>query len=221
MAVNRTRHIPEQDVVSWPIAFAVSMAGMRRRFSRAMITMVGVVLAIAFLCYMLVNEELTTALVQLQDDRLNVLLQNRGVDIFSGGGMDQMTFLLLGLTLVTSLVGIVNAMLMAVTERVKEIGTLKCLGATDQFIVRAYFIEATVQGICGAGLGALGGLLVAIGAGIAMYGSYALTAFPIGGVLVALTLSLAAGAVLSVAAAIVPAYMAARKQPVEALRVEE
>lgn len=213
--------IPEQDVIAWPIAFAVSMAGMRRRFSRAMITMVGVVLAIAFLCYMLVNEAMTSALIALQDDRLNVLLQNNGVDIFGTGEMDQMTLLLLGLTLLTSLVGILNAMLMAVTERVKEIGTLKCLGATDQFIVRAYFIEATVQGTCGAGLGALGGLLVALAVSVAMYGGYTFTAFPFGGILFALVVSLGAGAVLSIVAAIVPAYIAARKQPVEALRVEE
>jgi len=38
---------------------------------------------------------------------------------------------------------------------------------------------------------------------------------------ISLLVSLAAGAVLSVVAAIIPAYMAARKQPVEALRVEE
>jgi putative ABC transport system permease protein len=213
--------IPEQDVISWPIAFSVSMAGIKRRFSRAMITMLGVVLAIAFLCYMLVNQSLVASLITLEDDRLNILLQNNGVDIYGSGEMDQMTILLLCLTLLTSLVGIVNAMLMAVTERVKEIGTLKCLGATDQFIVRAYFIESTVQGICGAGLGALLGLVVATIGSLAVYGSYTFTGFPVGGALKSLLLSLGAGAVLSILAAIIPAFLAARKQPVEALRVEE
>ena len=213
--------IPEQDVISWPIAFSVSMAGIKRRFSRAMITMLGVVLAIAFLCYMLVNQSLVASLITLEDDQLNILLQNNGVDIYGSGEMDQMTILLLCLTLLTSLVGIVNAMLMAVTERVKEIGTLKCLGATDQFIVRAYFIESTVQGICGAGLGALLGLVVATIGSLAVYGSYTFTGFPVGGALKSLLLSLGAGAVLSILAAIIPAFLAARKQPVEALRVEE
>jgi len=218
---TKTNTVPEQDVISWPIAFAVSMAGIKRRFSRAMITMAGVVLAIAFLCYMMVNQSIVSSLILIQDPELNILLQKNGVNIYGSGEMDQMTVMLLCLTLVTSLVGILNAMLMAVTERVKEIGTLKCLGATDQFIVRAYFIESTVQGICGAGLGAILGLLVALVASLSIYGSFTFAAFPLMGVLGSLALSLVAGSVLSILAAIIPAYLAAKKQPVEALRVEE
>jgi len=215
------RDIPEQTPVSWPIAFSVSIAGLRRRFSRAMITMVGVVLAIAFLCYMLVSETMTRSMIAAGDDELNILLQNMGVDIFGGVKTDQMTILLIGLTLLTSLVGIVNAMLMAVSERVREIGTLKCLGATDRFVVRIYFIESTVQGVCGAVTGMLLGLAVAVAVGLRNYGIYAMRVFPGPGVLGDLAISIAAGAMLSVIAAIVPAYMAARKQPVEALRVQE
>lgn len=214
-------NIPEQKRLSWPIVFSVSIAGMKRRFSRAMITMVGVVLAIAFLCYMLVNESLIRAMIAAGIDELNVLLQNANVDIFSGGKTDKMTLLLISLTLLTSLVGIINAMLMAVTERVKEIGTLKCLGATDQFIVRAYFIESTVQGVCGSAIGLLIGLLVAIAVSANTYGTYTFKTFPMSGVLFSLLVSLAVGAFLSVIAAIIPAYMAAKKQPVEALRVQE
>jgi len=213
--------IPEQTKLSWPIAFSVSMAGLRRRFSRAMITMVGVVLAIAFLCYMLVSEAMIRSLIGVGDDKLNVLLQKTGVDVFGGGKVDQMTILLIGLTLLTCLVGIMNAVLMAVTERVREIGTLKCLGATDRFIVRTYFIESTIQGVCGSALGLVLGLVVAIAVGLRNYGMFAIKTLPVLGILGALAVSLAAGALLSVVAAILPAYMAARKQPVEALRVEE
>lgn len=186
-----------------------------------MITMVGVVLAIAFLSYMLVTEALVKAMVGAGNDELNVLLQNMGIDIFAGGKTDQMTYLLIGLTLLTSLVGIVNAMLMAVTERVREIGTLKCLGATDSFIVRAYFLESTIQGVCGAVIGMLTGLLVAVAVSVKTFGSHPLKLFPIGSVLGALFVSLVAGTILSILASILPAYAAARKQPVEALRVEE
>ena len=215
------KKIPEQKRLSWPIVGAVSIAGLRRRFARAMITMVGVVLAIAFLSYMLVSETLVKALIAAGNDQLNVLLQNMDVDIFNGGKTDQMTYLLIGLTLLTSLVGIVNAMLMAVTERVKEIGTLKCLGATDTFIVRAYFLESTIQGVCGAAFGVLIGLIVAVSVAVKSYGLYPLKLFPVTAVLGALALSLVTGVVLSVIASILPAYAAARKQPVEALRVEE
>jgi len=213
--------IPEQARVSWPIVFRVSISGLQRRFARAMITLTGVVLAIAFLCYMLVNEAFLRAMILANLDDLNVLLQKNDVDIFSGGQTDPMTYLLIGLTLLTCLVGIINAMLMAVTERVKEIGTLKCLGATDQFIVRAYFVESTVQGVCGAAFGLLLGLLVAVLVSVRSYGGYTFQTFPVISVLVSLVISLTAGAVLSITAAIVPAYMAARKQPIEALRIEE
>lgn len=213
--------IPEQKSLSWPIVAAVSVAGLRRRFARAMITMVGVVLAIAFLSYMLVTEALVKAMIAAANDDLNVLLQNMGVDIFAGGKTDQMTYLLIGLTLFTSLVGILNAMLMAVAERVREIGTLKCLGATDSFIVRAYFLESTIQGVCGAAIGAAIGLIVALAVAVNGYGAHPFRLFPAGAVAVALFASLAAGACLSVVASILPAYAAARKQPVEALRVEE
>jgi putative ABC transport system permease protein len=213
--------IPEQTPVSWAIVLSVSLAGLRRRFARAMITMAGVVLAIAFLCYMLVNESIIRAMIALSSDDLNIMLQNANVDIFSGGRTDKMTLLLIGLTLLTSLVGIINAMLMAVTERVKEIGTLKCLGATDHFVVRAYFIESTIQGVCGSVLGLLIGLIVALGVSARTYGMYTFTTFPVSGVLFSLLVSLSAGVTLSVLAAIIPAYMAAKKQPVEALRVEE
>jgi putative ABC transport system permease protein len=219
--MKNVNEIPNQDVISWPIAFTISLAGMRRRFNRAMITIVSVVLAIAFLCYMLISEALIVSLIAQENSKLNVLLQNNGVDIFTDGKMDQMTLLLLALTLLTSLVGIVNAMIMAVTERVKEIGTLKCLGATDQYIIRAYFIESTIQGICGAAAGALLGLIVAILANLISYGGFLFDNFPVLKITVNLVVSLGIGALLSIFAAIIPAYMAAKKQPIEALRVEE
>jgi ABC-type antimicrobial peptide transport system permease subunit len=219
--MKNVNEIPNQDVISWPIAFTISLAGMRRRFNRAMITIVSVVLAIAFLCYMLISEALIVSLIDQENSKLNVLLQNNGVDIFTDGKMDQMTLLLLALTLLTSLVGIVNAMIMAVTERVKEIGTLKCLGATDQYIIRAYFIESTIQGICGAAAGALLGLIVAILANLISYGGFLFDNFPVLKITVNLVVSLGIGALLSIFAAIIPAYMAAKKQPIEALRVEE
>jgi len=215
------RRIPEQQDVSWRIACSVSWAGLRRRFLRALITMSGVILAIAFLAYMLIHESIITALILADVDQLNVMLQKTGIDIFAGTGTDNMMVLLIGLSLLTSLVGIINSMLMSVTERVREIGTLKCLGACDSFIVKSYLIESSLLGLIGAAIGMSVGLLVAVGIATFHYGAYAVRFLPVGPVISALVVSFVCGSLLAVFAAIGPAYMAARKQPVDALRVDE
>ncbi len=216
-----TKTIPEQGRIPWNIAVSVSWAGLRRRLLRGLITMAGVVLAIAFLTYMLVTESLTQALIAVDNDKLNVMLQEAGVDIFSGGGTDEMMLLLIGLSLFTSLVGILNSMIMAVAERVREIGTLKCLGARDSFIIQTYFIESSIQGIIGALLGTAFGCVVAILTSTINYGSFVLANLPVLQLLQAMVISCLTGAALAIIAAIVPASMAAKKQPVDALRVDE
>ena len=215
------RDIPEQIAIPWRIALTVSWSGLRRRFLRMLITMCGVVLAIAFLAYILVTDNLTEALVAVNNQDLNVLLQRSGVDILAYGQTDQMMLMLIGLSLLTCLVGIINSMLMSVTERVKEIGTIKCLGSPDEFIVKTFLIESSLQGVIGTCLGMLLGFTVAVSVAIANYGGYVMSHFPALGLLKSLTITLLIGSLISVAASIGPAYMAARKQPVEAMRVEE
>ena len=58
-------------------------------------------------------------------------------------------------------VGIVNTMLMSVTERFREIGTFKCLGALDSFVVRIFVLEAFYQGLIGGTAGGIAGIAVA------------------------------------------------------------
>jgi len=220
-SIRSSKEIPEQRLVPWSTAFAVSWASLKRRIIRSMITMLGVILAIAFLAYMLITDSITAALVAVSDDRLKVILQQHGVDVFAAGETDTMMILLIVLSLITCLVGIINAMLMAVTERVREIGTLKCLGAVDFFILQAYFIESSLQGVLGTILGIIVGVVVAVGVALAAYTKYVLPNFPVLDVSWAILLSFLIGTLLSVVASIAPAYWAARKQPVEALRVEE
>ena len=221
MAEQAQRDIPDQTPVPWGVALVVSWGSLRRRFLRALITMLGVVLGIAFLTYMRVNNDIVHALIRLKDDGLNVLLQKAGVDIYAAQGTDTMMVLLIGLSLITCLVGIVNAMLMSVTERIKEIGTLKCLGAEDSFIVKTYFVESSLQGVIGTALGALIGLMIAVGVDLISYGRWVFAGFPWMAVIMSLTMALVIGSLMSVTASILPAYWAARKQPVDAMRVEE
>ena len=213
--------IPEQTQVSWMVTVQVSWAGIKRRFFRSLITMSGVVLAIAFLTYMQMQNVIVKGLIKANDQVLNVLLQKAGVDIYAGDSSDRMMLLLIILSLLACLVGIVNSMLMSVTERIKEIGTLKCLGALDGFIIRSYFIESSLQGVAGTALGCIIGMVVAISAALSNYGRYVFPNLAYGGACLALLVSFLVGTLLSIFAAILPAYMAAKKQPVDAMRVEE
>jgi ABC-type lipoprotein release transport system permease subunit len=220
-AVKDTQTIPEQVEVPWGIAFNVAWGSLKRRFLRSIITMLGVILAIAFLTYMMLTNSINRALVELNDSALNVLLQKAGVDIMAAGATDQMMIMLLGLSLLTCLVGIINAMLMAVTERIKEIGTLKCLGALDSFIVKAYFIESSLQGIIGTLLGMLLGVVVTLTISLIYFSRYVFPNLPMLALLQALGIAFLIGSLISISAAILPAYWAARKTPVDAMRVEE
>lgn len=213
--------VPSQPHVSWAVALAVGWGSLRRRFLRSLVAMIGVVLAVAFLTYMLATDHVTAAMVNLNDDSLNVLLQRAGVNIFEAGKSDRMTLLLIGLSLLTCLVGIINSMLMAVTERIREIGTLKCLGALDSFIVKTYLIESSIQGLIGTVLGILIGLMVALAVAAKSFGGWVFTDFPAAEILRTAGIAFVMGGVLSIAASIAPAYWAARKEPVDAMRVEE
>lgn len=212
--------IPEQKHVSWAVTFNVSWAGIRRRFFRSLVTMSGVVLAIAFLTYMQIMNKIVNALIDAHDPVLDAILQAAGVEIHESGSNDSILLLII-LSLLACFVGIVNSMLMSVTERIKEIGTLKCLGALDGFIVRSYFIESSVQGVAGTCLGCLLGMIVSIVVAFMSYKMHVATHFPWLGLFEALGISLLTGTLLSISAAILPAYMAAKKQPVDAMRVEE
>lgn len=218
---TQSSKIPEQASVSWALAFSVGWGSLKRRLLRSLVTMFGVVLAIAFLTYMLVTDRIAKALVAINDDALNLLLQKAGVEIFSADQTDAMMILLISLSLLTCLVGIINSMLMAVTERIKEIGTLKCLGALDSFIVKTYLMESAVQGLLGTALGIAIGLVVAISVSLKSYGVWVWKGFPVVGVLNAMGLALLLGGMISIGAAILPAYFAAKKEPVEAMRVEQ
>ena len=213
--------IREQTPVPWSVIFSVSMRTLSRRRGRSFIAMVGVVLAIAFLCYMLINHQITKELIEVNKDDINLLLNSAGVERLAKAGTQTRLIILICLSLLTCLVGITNAMLMSVTERVKEIGTLKCLGALDSFIVKTFFIESLLQGVAGTLLGIVIGSAVAFAAGFYNFGAYAFSHCPwlavAGWILVAFVI----GSTISMLAAIAPALWAARKQPVEALRVEE
>ncbi|MGF1655494.1 MAG: ABC transporter permease [Verrucomicrobiales bacterium] len=135
-------------------------------------------------------------------------------------GMGERVTWLIALSMVVCAVGIMNAMLMSVTERYREIATFKCLGALDGSIMWMFVMEAALIGLVGGVLGAfLGGLLGAL-AMTAGFGMLALQSLPLMQMVVAGLCCVAAGAILAAASSIYPSYKAARLAPMEAMRID-
>lgn len=123
-------------------------------------------------------------------------------------------------TLVT-VMGIANAMLMSVTERFREIGTMKCLGALSGFVRVMFLIESAIFGAAGGAVGCLGGMVFAIAAYAVTYSPGLIASALIaewGRMLGALGIVFAAGILLSIFAALYPAQVASRMVPANALR---
>ena len=108
-------------------------------------------------------------------------------------------------------IGIMNIMLVTVSERTREIGIRKALGATSGNILSQFLIEAIILsvfgGLLGLGLSYLAGILVARLANIT-------PVFSLKALMLALGVSLFVGVVFGVA----PAIKAARKNPIQALK---
>ena len=135
-------------------------------------------------------------------------------------GLTGRQIFLLCISFLVCMVGIANAMLMAITERFREIATMKCLGATDGYILSQFMLEAALQGFFGGLLGAVVGFVIATARSGLAYGAHLWRYFPAGEVALCFVFSLAAGVLLSALASMQPSWSASRMAPMEAMRVE-
>ncbi|MHB0865341.1 MAG: ABC transporter permease [Minisyncoccota bacterium] len=124
------------------------------------------------------------------------------------------------ISLVVGGIGIMNIMLVSVTERTREIGLRKAVGATDTDILQQFLIESVLLTLVGGVLG------IVVGAAIVGLIYLVLTtffsslgwvfAFPLSAVILGLVVSSISG----IAFGIYPARQAGRKNPIDALRYE-
>ncbi len=123
-----------------------------------------------------------------------------------------------GISLLVGGIGIMNIMLVSVTERTREIGLRKAVGAKRRDISTQFLTEAAVLSLCGGAIGVgLGWLIVRISAGVLANMGLPFPAI-IPGDVVALAVGVAI--VVGLVSGIYPAIRAARLDPIEALRHE-
>ena len=228
--MSETRRVFASDtserIVSFPWKRTVRMcwSNVRNRRGRFLLTLLGVAITVAFLTSSMTYHGIVGDLLQSKDVHTRAVLERAGK--FTGDqadvrkARDQRTWILIlsGLLCVT---GITNTMLMSVTERSGEIGTLKCLGALDGFVVRLFLLESLLVGLTGSLAGAAVGYLLGL-VQVGMELEFAMlagasAAAPLAG---AVPLAVGVGTALTVVSALYPTYIAAKMNPVEAMRVE-
>jgi len=169
-------------------------------------------------------QRIITCLAQMPDIHVQAVLERADVLARDAQGAasrrDQQIWLLV-LSAGLCLVGITNTILMSVTERFREIGTLKCLGALDSFVVRLFLIENAFIGALASFLGALLGVLLALlQAGAALEFALLDPAVCFTAFAYSVPRAIALGTVLTILASLYPTYVASRMRPVDAMRVD-
>ena len=123
------------------------------------------------------------------------------------------------IALVVGGIGIMNIMLVSVSERTREIGLRKAVGATYRDILIQFLIEAVLLTTVGGTLGVAIGWALSLGSSYAIsvyLGSSVVFAFPVKAAFVGLTSAIVVG----LSFGLYPARQAALKSPIEALRYE-
>jgi putative ABC transport system permease protein len=214
-AIEKQRQLPLGQVIE------IAWRNIRVRLARSLLITSGIILALAFLTYVLCSDSIARAIQENAPGKVIDQLRKQGV-VFTETSEDAriQTFWVAGLAVLVSFVGILNAMLLSVTERYGEIGTMKCLGALDRLIIELFLIESLFQGMVGTLLGIGIGVLLTLLEGFAQFGGVMWNYLPIQLILVQVFICFMVGTGLTVIGALYPAWHASRMQPIEAMRMQ-
>lgn len=147
------------------------------------------------------------------DDYVKVTTQQAIMDTATktNEGLTKMLAAIASISLFVGGIGVMNIMLVSVTERTQEIGLRKALGAKEQDILLQFLIEAIILAITGGAIGTLTGLSSMV---FAQTFSMMYTSISVPAIIVTLGVSGGIGFIFGV----IPAQRAARLNPVDALR---
>ncbi|MCM8819000.1 MAG: ABC transporter permease, partial [Candidatus Omnitrophica bacterium] len=154
-------------------AFHMSLRNFKIRFGRSIIVTMSILLGIAFFMSIMTSNAFTMALIEKGPENIKIILLENLQEIKT-----RQTWLVV-LSLLVCTVGIINSMLMSVTERSREIGTMKCLGALDRFVMELFLLESMIHGIGGSIVGSILGVLIMTLVYIIQYKGFILSIFPL------------------------------------------
>lgn len=214
--------VERQVILPWRQVVRIAFNSLRVRLFRSLITTLTLVLAIAFVSYLWSGYDMLNSIWPDAPQSLQEEILSGGYEPADGRfGASAKDRWLAILSLLVCVVGIINAQLMAVTERFREIGTFKCLGALDSFVVKIFVLEATYQGILGGAVGGLLGTLVATLSMTFHFGWIVLSHWPLIAILSTIVTATLLAMLLSFLGVLYPALVASRMQPAVALRSDQ
>ncbi len=179
------------------VVWSMAISSLRVRLFRSFLTCLTITVATAFMMYLLTMPRAAEASEQ------------------------QSWYLMLTLALIVAAAGVLNAMLMSVSQRYREIGTIKCLGALDTMVLYSVLLEAAMLGLIGAIAGAIAGGIISVLLGLASHGGNVFQELELGGLGYKVMFVFFVGMILTTLGASIPAWVAAKMPPVEAMRGEK
>lgn len=189
-------------------AVEISVRSLAIRSSRTLATAFVVAFAIWFLTLM------------LSDGAVSAVLETGEIVSRATKAQQAQDLWVVIVSLLVAVVGITNTLHMSVAERYREIGTMKCLGALDRFVVELFLLESLALGLAGSVVGALCGTLHAILPWVFRGKELAHAHLPLGALGKNFLWGVGAGLLLTIIGSMYPAVRAAKMAPAEAMRTE-
>jgi putative ABC transport system permease protein len=179
------------------LVWSMAISSLKVRLPRTLLTVLTITTSTAFLMYLLTMPQ-------------------------TGDPVESQSWkLMLALSLLVSVAGVLNTMLMSVTQRYREIGTIKCLGALDSFVLYTVLLESAIVGLVGAIAGMVFGLAISLLLGLADYGGQLFTHLRFGYLPLKILVVFLVGITLTTIGAAIPAWIASKMPPMDAMRGEK